>query len=82
MVRLFRVLNISFPDVQVLADFVNAINEDWFYQNIVSDSYCSSDEIISNFSAMPQTYSAIALWLVKLDLLVASRSHVETCHIL
>lgn len=34
---------------------------------------------------MPQTYSAIALWLVKLDLLVASHvetvaSHVETGH--
>lgn len=65
--------------LQVLADFVNAINEDWFYENSVSDSYCSN-EIISNFSAMPQTYSAIALWLVKLDLLVASRSHVETGH--
>ncbi|PIN09263.1 hypothetical protein CDL12_18165 [Handroanthus impetiginosus] len=61
--------------LQVLADFVTAINEDWFYQNKVSGSYCASDEIISNFSTMPQTYSAVALWLVKLDLLVAS--HVE-----
>lgn len=43
-------------------------------------SYCSSDEIISNFSVVPQTYSAIALWLVKLDVLVASRPHVETGH--
>ncbi|XP_057778716.1 homeobox-DDT domain protein RLT3 [Salvia miltiorrhiza] len=66
--------------LQVLADFVNAINEDWFYQNSGTDSYCSPDKIISNFSAVPQTYSAIALWLVKLDLLVASRSHVETGH--
>ncbi|KAH6762645.1 hypothetical protein C2S52_020078 [Perilla frutescens var. hirtella] len=66
--------------LQVMADFVNAINEDWFYQERVSDSYCPSDEIISNFQATPQTYSAIALWLVKLDLLVASRSHVGTGH--
>ncbi|KAI3458724.1 hypothetical protein Pfo_015387 [Paulownia fortunei] len=64
--------------LQVLADFVTAINEDWFYQNNVSGSYCASDEIISNFSTMPQTYSAVALWLVRLDILVAS--HVESSH--
>ncbi|XP_042000003.1 homeobox-DDT domain protein RLT3-like [Salvia splendens] len=66
--------------LQVLADFVNAINEDWLYQTSATDSYYPADEIISNFSALPQTYSAIALWLVKLDLLVASRTYVETGH--
>ncbi|KAL1546123.1 homeobox-DDT domain protein RLT3-like [Salvia divinorum] len=49
--------------LQVLADFVNAINEDWLYQTSATDSYYSPDEIISNFSALSQTYSAIALWL-------------------
>ncbi|XP_042046224.1 homeobox-DDT domain protein RLT3-like isoform X2 [Salvia splendens] len=66
--------------LQVLADFVNAINEDWLYQTSATDSYYTADEIISKFSALPQTYSAIALWLVKLDLLVASRTCVETGH--
>ncbi|KAK6156217.1 hypothetical protein DH2020_010465 [Rehmannia glutinosa] len=61
--------------LQVLADFVTAINEDWCYENNVS---CASDDIISNFSTMPQTYSAVALWLVKLDILVAS--HAESSH--
>ncbi|KAK4431168.1 Homeobox-DDT domain protein RLT3 [Sesamum alatum] len=64
--------------LQVLADLVTAIDEDWFYRNNISDSYCASEEIISNFSTMPQTYSAVALWLVKLDMLIAS--HVETGH--
>ncbi|KAG8380679.1 hypothetical protein BUALT_Bualt06G0040900 [Buddleja alternifolia] len=58
--------------LQVLADFVTAINEDWFYQNNVSGSYSDSEEVVSNFSTVPQTFSAVALWLTKLDLLVAS----------
>ncbi|KAK4480454.1 hypothetical protein RD792_013527 [Penstemon davidsonii] len=49
--------------LQVLADFVTAINEDWFYQNNISGSSCVADELFSNFSTMPQTYSAVALWL-------------------
>ncbi|GFP91003.1 hypothetical protein PHJA_001244300 [Phtheirospermum japonicum] len=64
--------------LQVLGDFVAAINEDWFYENNVLGSYGASDDIISNFSTMPQTYSSVALWLVKLDILVAS--HVESSH--
>ncbi|KAL9164032.1 hypothetical protein ABFS82_06G079800 [Erythranthe guttata] len=70
--RLRRASNLR-EFLQVLADFVNAINEDWFYQH-----YSASDEIISNFSTVPQTYSAVALWLVKLDLLVAP--HAESGH--
>ncbi|KAL3650654.1 hypothetical protein CASFOL_007057 [Castilleja foliolosa] len=64
--------------LQVLGDFVAAISENWFYENNVSGSYGTSDDIISNFSTMPHTYSSVALWLVKLDILVAS--HVESSH--
>ncbi|XP_011077227.1 homeobox-DDT domain protein RLT3 isoform X2 [Sesamum indicum] len=70
--RLRRASNLR-EFLQVLADLVTAIDEDWFYRNNISDSYCALEEIISNFSTMPQTYSAVALWLVKLDSLIASR---------
>ncbi|KZV55249.1 hypothetical protein F511_06726 [Dorcoceras hygrometricum] len=64
--------------LQVLADFVTAIKEDWFYQHSdTSGSYCIKDYIFSDFSTVPHTYSAVALWIVKLDLLVAS--HTESC---
>ncbi|XP_073021719.1 homeobox-DDT domain protein RLT3-like [Primulina eburnea] len=64
--------------LQVLADFVTAIKEDWFYRNDNSSgSYCIQDYIFSDFSTVPHTYSAVALWIVKLDLLVAS--HMESC---
>ncbi|KAL6552710.1 hypothetical protein OROHE_008074 [Orobanche hederae] len=64
--------------LQVLADFVTAVNEDWFYEDNVSGSHGTSDDVVSNFSTMPHTYSAVALWLAKLDILVAS--HVESNH--
>ncbi|KAL0317160.1 UNVERIFIED_CONTAM: Homeobox-DDT domain protein RLT3 [Sesamum angustifolium] len=70
--RLRRASNLR-EFLQVLADLVTAIDEDWFYRNNILDSYCALEEIISNFSTMPQTYSAVALWLVKLDSLIASR---------
>ncbi|CAA3007909.1 homeobox-DDT domain protein RLT3-like isoform X2 [Olea europaea var. sylvestris] len=67
--------------LQVLADFISAINEDWFYQLNDEDWFyqlndelhlnCLLDEIFASFPSMPQTSSAVALWLVKLDLLVA-----------
>ncbi|XP_022890929.1 homeobox-DDT domain protein RLT3-like [Olea europaea var. sylvestris] len=58
--------------LQVLADFISAINEDWFYQlnDDLSPNYLL-DQIFTSFPSMPQTSSAVALWLVKLDLLVA-----------
>ncbi|KAK4385427.1 Homeobox-DDT domain protein RLT3, partial [Sesamum angolense] len=59
--RLRRASNLR-EFLQVLADLVTAIDEDWFYRNNILDSYCALEEIISNFSTMPQTYSAVALW--------------------
>ncbi|CAK9188086.1 unnamed protein product [Ilex paraguariensis] len=62
--------------LQVLADFVSAINEDWLYQcNIALDSNSVLEEIIASFLTTPQTSSAIALWLVKLDALISP--HLE-----
>ncbi|XP_031109454.1 homeobox-DDT domain protein RLT3-like isoform X2 [Ipomoea triloba] len=57
--------------LQVLADFVSAINEDWVYQIIHDGSNCVLEEFLTSFPTMPQTVSAVALWLVKLDTLVA-----------
>lgn len=59
---------------QVLADFVIAINEDWLYQRNHDESNCVLEEILANYPTMPQTSSAVALWLVKLDVLVAHHS--------
>lgn len=58
--------------MQVIADFVAAINEEYFYQfdNDLGSNWVL-EEIFASFPTMPQTYSAIALWLVKLDALVA-----------
>ncbi|KAL4576674.1 hypothetical protein LXL04_012772 [Taraxacum kok-saghyz] len=47
--------------IQVLGDFVGAINK----------GSGDLNDIIRSFGCMPQTSSAVALWLVKLDLLVA-----------
>ncbi|KAL1188979.1 Homeobox-DDT domain protein RLT3 [Cardamine amara subsp. amara] len=51
---------------QVIGDFVGAINEDWLW-------HCNAlmGETISCFPSIPQTTSAIALWLIKLDTLIA-----------
>ncbi|XP_043804783.1 homeobox-DDT domain protein RLT3 isoform X2 [Manihot esculenta] len=58
--------------LQVVADFVAAINEDWLCQcDVVHDSNTPMEEIIACFPAMPQTSSALALWLVKLDDLIS-----------
>lgn len=57
--------------LQVLADFVGAINQEWLCQsNVVLGSDNLLEEIILSFSTMPQTSSAVALWLVKLDALI------------
>ncbi|KAK6940406.1 WHIM1 domain, partial [Dillenia turbinata] len=64
----------SLPELlQVLADFVGAINEDWLCQcDATLDPSIILGEIIESFPSMPQTSSAIALWLVKLDGFIAS----------
>ncbi|XP_027339873.1 homeobox-DDT domain protein RLT3 isoform X2 [Abrus precatorius] len=55
--------------LQVLADFVGAINEDWLFQCKFPDGVV--EEIIASFASMPHTSSALALWLVKLDAIIA-----------
>lgn len=58
--------------LQVVADFVAAINEDWLCQcNLAQGSSTYMEEIITCFPTMPQTSSALALWLMKLDELVS-----------
>lgn len=58
--------------VKVVGDFVGGINGDWLWR--IGEEGLSNGvmgEIITCFPSMPQTTSAIALWLVKLDTLVA-----------
>ncbi|XP_057420878.1 homeobox-DDT domain protein RLT3 isoform X2 [Lotus japonicus] len=55
--------------VQVLTDFVGAINESWLFQCKFPDGMV--EEIIASFASMPHTSSALALWLVKLDTIIA-----------
>ncbi|KAK3020286.1 hypothetical protein RJ639_045835 [Escallonia herrerae] len=65
---------------QVLADFVSALSENWLYQCIVdSGSSSGMDDIVAAFSTMSQTSSAVALWLVKLDILIAP--HLGMVHL-
>ncbi|XP_042497551.1 homeobox-DDT domain protein RLT3 [Macadamia integrifolia] len=62
--------------LQVLTDFVGAINEDWLNKCCFGlGSNTALDEVIVFFPTMPQTTSALALWLVKLDALIAP--HLE-----
>ncbi|PQM42443.1 homeobox-DDT domain protein RLT3-like isoform X3 [Prunus yedoensis var. nudiflora] len=65
--------------LQVLGDFVGAINKDRLYEcNIVQGSCNFSEELIACFACMPQTTSAVALWLVRLDALIAP--YLERAH--
>jgi hypothetical protein len=58
--------------LQVLNDFVGAIDEDWLYQSSSTVSFSSYlDDVTVYFQTMPQTTSAVALWVVKLDALIA-----------
>ncbi|XP_022976954.1 homeobox-DDT domain protein RLT3 [Cucurbita maxima] len=52
--------------LQVVADFVGAINEDWFY-NFPEGSSVDFRDTLASFTSLPQTTSALAFWLVKLD---------------
>ncbi|OVA10751.1 Homeobox domain [Macleaya cordata] len=70
----------SIPEfLQVLTDFIGAVNEDWLYQcSAELGSNTALDEIIVSFPTIPQTTSAVALWLVKLDTLLAP--YLERVH--
>ncbi|CAL8137802.1 unnamed protein product [Prunus armeniaca] len=65
--------------LQVLGDFVGAINEDRLYECNTEQGSCNfSEELIASFACMPQTTSAVALWLVRLDALIAP--YLERAH--
>ncbi|QHO01857.1 hypothetical protein HN873_044237 [Arachis hypogaea] len=55
--------------LQVLSDFVGAINKHWLFECNLPDKVVQ--EIIAYFALMPHTSSALALWLVKLDAIIA-----------
>ncbi|XWS31134.1 hypothetical protein CRYUN_Cryun23aG0051500 [Craigia yunnanensis] len=58
--------------LQVVADFVAAINENWLNRCHIEQRGCTViEEIIALFPTMSQTSSAVALWLVKLDEFIA-----------
>ncbi|XP_020249800.1 homeobox-DDT domain protein RLT3-like isoform X2 [Asparagus officinalis] len=63
----------SLPELlQVVTDFVGVINEEWLYGCASKlGSHAALDDIIVCFQTMPQTTSAVALWMVKLDALIA-----------
>ncbi|XP_062231136.1 homeobox-DDT domain protein RLT3-like isoform X2 [Phragmites australis] len=62
----------SLPELlQVLVDFVGAMDEDWLYKSSSVSFSSYQDDIIVYFQTMPQTTSAVALWVVKLDALIA-----------
>ncbi|KAJ4791039.1 Homeodomain-like transcriptional regulator [Rhynchospora pubera] len=64
----------SLPELlQVLVDFVGAIREDWLHECPKADgSGLVMDDLIVSFQTMPQTSSAVALWVVRLDTLISS----------
>lgn len=64
--------------LQVLADFVGAINEDWCQSDDDQGFNSVLGEIISSFKTMSQTSSAVAVWLVKMDALIAPFLKRET----
>lgn len=62
--------NLVFDFKQVVADFVGAVNEDWFC-NLAEGSPVGIRDTLASFASLPQTISALAFWLVKLDALIA-----------
>ncbi|XP_068648262.1 homeobox-DDT domain protein RLT3-like [Aristolochia californica] len=63
----------SLPELlQVLTDFAGAINEEWLCQKqTVMGPNTAFEEIVVFFPTIPQTTSSVALWLVKLDAVIA-----------
>ncbi|KAF5746228.1 hypothetical protein HS088_TW06G00396 [Tripterygium wilfordii] len=58
--------------LQVVTDFAAAIKEDWLREcHVAEGSDIVLQEIIACFPSIPQTSSAFALWLMKLDSLIA-----------
>ncbi|KAK4747325.1 hypothetical protein SAY87_026362 [Trapa incisa] len=70
--RLRRISSVA-ELLQVLADFIGAINRDWlFHCGRVPNCNIVGEEIVALFPTIPRTSSAVALWLVKLDTLLAN----------
>jgi len=62
----------AYIPLQVLVDFVGAMDVDWLYKSSSSARFRTYlDDIIVYFQTMPQTTSAVALWVVQLDALIA-----------
>lgn len=62
----------AYITLQVLVDFVGAMDDDWLHKSSSSARLSTSlDNIIVYFQTMPQTTSAVALWVVQLDALIA-----------
>ncbi|XP_021733991.1 homeobox-DDT domain protein RLT3-like isoform X1 [Chenopodium quinoa] len=58
--------------LQVLGDFVGSLNVDWVLQcNAIHKCESTVEDFVTHFQNMPQTSSAVALWLVKLDAFIA-----------
>ncbi|KMS98199.1 hypothetical protein BVRB_4g094630 isoform B [Beta vulgaris subsp. vulgaris] len=58
--------------LQVLADFVGSLNVEWVSQsNLTQKCESPSEDFVAHFQNMPQTSSAVALWLVKFDASIA-----------
>ncbi|KAG6482178.1 homeobox-DDT domain protein RLT3-like [Zingiber officinale] len=68
----------SLPELlQVLTDFVSAMVEEWLCECATASSpNVDVDDLLVHFQTMPQTISAVALWIVKLDALIAPRLEV------
>ncbi|KAK9128362.1 hypothetical protein Syun_017159 [Stephania yunnanensis] len=63
---------------QIFANFVGAINENWLYEcSTDGGPHIALNGIVVFFPTMPQTTSAVAPWLVKLDSLIAPPSSFE-----
>ncbi|KAK4775271.1 hypothetical protein SAY86_010206 [Trapa natans] len=70
--RLRRISSVA-ELLQVLSDFIGAINRDWlFHCSRVPNCNIIGEEIVALFPTIPPTSSAVALWLVKLDALLAN----------
>lgn len=62
----------AYIPLQVLVDFVGAMDDDWLYKSSSSARFRTYlDDIIVYFQTMPQTTSAVALWVVQLDALIS-----------
>lgn len=59
--------------VQVISDLIGAINRDWLCTwNSTEDTNIGGHEVLASFPTIPQTSSAVGLWLTKFDAFIAA----------